>query len=85
MLGADVQIPTATGKVSMKIQPLTQQGRMYRLKGLGLAGADMLVIIDVVIPKKLSGDEVKLYSKLKELSSEPNPRQAMYEKLDQLS
>lgn len=84
MLGADVQIPTATGKVSMQIQPLTQQGRMYRLKGKGLAGADMLVIIDVVIPKKLSGEEVKLYRRLQELSQEPNPRQAMYEKLEHL-
>lgn len=84
MLGADVQIPTATGKVSMKIQPLTQQGRMYRLKGLGLAGADMIVIIDVVIPKKLSGEEVKLYRRLQELSQEPNPRQVIYEKLDQI-
>lgn len=84
MLGADVQVPTATGRVSMKIQPLTQQGRMYRLKGLGLAGADMLVIIDVVIPKKLSGEEVKLYKRLQELSQEPNPRNALYEKTEHL-
>jgi DnaJ-class molecular chaperone len=84
MLGADIQVPTATGKVSMKIQPLTQQGRLYRLKGLGLAGADMLVVIDVVIPKKLSGEEVKLYRRLQELSQEPNPRNAMYEKIDHL-
>jgi len=84
MLGADIQVPTATGKVSMKIQPLTQQGRMYRLKGLGLAGADMLVVIDVVIPKKLSGKEVELYKKLQELSQEPNPRQEMYAKIEHL-
>jgi DnaJ-class molecular chaperone len=84
MLGGDIQVPTATGKVSMQIQPLTQQGRMYRLKGKGLAGADMLVVIDVVIPKKLSGEEVKLYKRLQELSQEPNPRQAMYEKIEHL-
>lgn len=85
MLGAEIQVPTATGKVSMKIQPLTQQGRMHRLKGLGLGGADMLVIVDVVIPKKLNGEEVKLYQRLQELSQEPNPRQAIYEKLEHLS
>ncbi|MBX9671612.1 MAG: hypothetical protein K2X93_28745, partial [Candidatus Obscuribacterales bacterium] len=84
MLGADIQIPTSTGKVSMKIHPLTQQGRMYRLKGLGLAGADMIVIVDVVIPKKLSGEEVKLYRRLQELSMEPNPRNPMYEKTEHL-
>ncbi len=85
MLGAEIQVPTATGKVSMKIQPLTQQGRMHRLKGLGLAGADMIVIVDVVIPKKLSGEEVKLYQRLQELSQEPNPRQALYEKVEHTS
>ena len=41
MLGSEIQVPTPTGKVAMKIQPLTQQGRTYRLKGLGLAGGDM--------------------------------------------
>jgi DnaJ-class molecular chaperone len=85
MLGAEIQVPTATGKVSMKIQPLTQQGRMHRLKGLGLAGADMIVIVDVVIPKKLSGEEVKLYQRLQELSQEPNPRQPLYEKVEHTS
>lgn len=85
MLGAEIQIPTATGKVAMKIQPLTQQGRTYRLKGLGLAGADMRVVIDVVIPKKLSGAEVKLYRQLQNLSSEQNPRQKLFEKLQSLS
>lgn len=85
MLGAEIQVPTATGRVSMRIQPLTQQGRMHRLKGLGLAGADMIVIVDVVIPKKLNGEEVKLYQRLQELSQEPNPRKEIYEKIEQLS
>lgn len=85
MLGAEIQIPTATGKVAMKIQPLTQQGRTYRLKGLGLAGCDMRVVIDVVIPKKLTGGEVKLYRKLQQLSEEPNPRKKMFERLQGLS
>ena len=85
MLGGEIQVPTCTGKVAMKIQPLTQQGRTYRLKGLGLAGADMRVVIDVVIPKKLTGEEVKLYRKLQKLSEEPNPRKKMFERLQGLS
>jgi len=48
---SEIEVPCATGKVVMKIQPLTQSGRVYRLKGLGLAGADQLVTIDVQIPK----------------------------------
>ncbi len=84
VLGAEIQVPTAGGRVSIKIQPLTHQGRTYRLKGLGLAGADMLVVIDVVIPKRLSGEEVKLYRQLQEISTSGNPREALYRKLDQL-
>jgi DnaJ-class molecular chaperone len=78
VLGAEIEAPTATGRVVMKIQPLTQPGRVYRLKGLGLAGADQLVTIDIVMPQNLSGEEVALFRKLKELSKEPNPREAMF-------
>ena len=85
MLGAEIEIPTPTGRVAMKIQPLTQQGRTYRLKGLGLAGHDMHVVIDVIIPKKLTGEEVKLYRKLQQISEEPNPRKAMFERIQNLA
>jgi curved DNA-binding protein len=78
MLGAEIEVPSATGKVVMKIQPLTQPGRVYRLKGLGLGGADQLVTIDVLIPQQLTGEEVALYRKLKELSKEPNPRDTLF-------
>ncbi|CAN5671590.1 hypothetical protein BH10CYA1_BH10CYA1_42200 [soil metagenome] len=81
MLGADIEVPSATGKVVMKIQPLTQPGRVYRLKGLGLAGADQLVTTEVVIPQQLNAEEVALYRKLKELSKEPNPRDTIFSKL----
>jgi DnaJ-class molecular chaperone len=80
MLGAEIEVPTATGKVVMKIHPLTQPGRVHRLKGLGLAGADQLVTIDVVIPQHLSAEEVALYQKLKAMSKEPNPRENMFNK-----
>jgi DnaJ-class molecular chaperone len=81
VLGAEIEVPCATGRVVMKIQPLTQTGRVYRLKGLGLAGADQLVSIDVVMPQSLHGDQVNLFKKLKELSAasgEPNPRESMF-------
>jgi DnaJ-class molecular chaperone len=78
LLGAEIEIPTATGRVVMKIQPLTQPGRVYRLKGLGLAGADQLVTVDVIIPQQISADEIKLFQKLRELSKEPNPREHLF-------
>ncbi|HEY9783907.1 MAG TPA: DnaJ C-terminal domain-containing protein [Candidatus Obscuribacterales bacterium] len=83
VLGAEIDIPTATGKAVMKIQPLTQPGRVYRLKGLGLAGADQLVTVDVVFPQKLSPEEVSLFRRLKEASQDPNPRDALFSRMHQ--
>lgn len=81
VLGAEIEVPTATGKVVMRIQPLTQNGRVYRLKGLGLAGADLLVTIEVVMPKQLSADEVVLFRKLNDCSTLGNPRAEIFAKL----
>jgi len=80
LLGAEIEVPCATGKVVMRIVALTQSGRVYRLKGLGLAGADQLVTIEVVIPQHLTVEEVNSFRKLKELSKEPNPRANLFNK-----
>ena len=78
VLGAEVEVPTASGKVIMKVQPRTQAGQVYRLKGLGLAGADQLVTVDVVTPQQMSDEEVALFRKLKDMSKDPNPRESLY-------
>lgn len=84
MLGGEIEAPTPTGKVVMKIQPLTQRGRVYRLKGLGLGGqGDLLVSIDIIIPSQLHADEVVLFRKLLTVSSQPNPRVEMFQKIQQ--
>jgi DnaJ-class molecular chaperone len=80
LLGAEIEVPCATGRVVMKIQPLTQSGRVYRLKGLGLAGADQLVTIEVVIPQTLTVEEVTAFRKLKDITREPNPRENLFSK-----
>jgi DnaJ-class molecular chaperone len=80
VLGAEIEVPTATGKVVMKIQPLSQPGRIYRLKGLGLGGGDQLVKIEVLIPQKISGEEIALFKKLKEMCKDPNPRRDFFAK-----
>ena len=77
VLGGEVECPTPTGKVIMKLQPLTQSGRVYRLKGMGLAGADFLVTIEVTIPTQLSAEEVTLFRKLKDVSTIQNPRDSI--------
>ncbi|MFT3740699.1 MAG: molecular chaperone DnaJ [Breznakibacter sp.] len=75
ILGAPVEIPTIEGKVKVKIDPGTQPGRILRLRGKGLpevnsyGKGDLLVRINVYIPKDLSKDDRKLVEKLKESSS----------------
>lgn len=75
ILGAEIEVPTATGRVMMKIQQCTQPGRIYRLKGLGLAGADQLVTIEVVLPANLTAEDLAHFRKLRELYRGPNPRE----------
>jgi molecular chaperone DnaJ len=36
VLGGEVQVPTLTSKVMLKLPPLTQNGRNFRLSGLGM-------------------------------------------------
>jgi DnaJ-class molecular chaperone len=78
VLGAEIEVPTATGKVVMKIQPLTQTGRVYRLKGMGLAGGDQLVKIEVFFPQKMSAEEIAMFKKMRDMHNEPNPRRNFF-------
>jgi curved DNA-binding protein len=80
VLGGEIQVPTATGKVIMKIQPLTQNGKQYRLKGMGLGGGDLLVSVQVVVPNQISVEEVELFRKLAAHSTMRNPREEIMQK-----
>lgn len=79
-LGAHVEIPTLDGKVKIKIEPGTQPGKILRLRGKGLpevntyGKGDLLVSINVWIPKNVSRDERKVLEKLDESENfKPNP------------
>lgn len=68
-LGATVEIPTVEGKVKIKIDPGTQPGKILRLRNKGLPDVngyhrgDLLVSINVWIPKTLTKEESKLIEK----------------------
>jgi molecular chaperone DnaJ len=58
-LGADIEVPTIDGdKVKVRVPPGTPSGRTLRVKGRGVKTAkgagDLLVTIDVAVPKKLT-------------------------------
>jgi curved DNA-binding protein len=79
MLGAEVTVPTLKSRVSLKIPPETQNGRVIRLAGQGMPRAggghgDMYVTVKVVLPQKLSGEEREAIQKLAEKRADENVR-----------
>ncbi len=74
-LGGEVNIPTVEGgKLRLKIEPGTQPGKTLRLRGKGLpavqgygyGNGDILVNINIYIPKTLSRDEKNIMEKLRD-------------------
>ena len=70
ILGDAVEIPTIESRVKIKIDPGTQPGKILRLRGKGIPDVngygrgDLLVNINVWIPKNISNDEKKMIEKL---------------------
>jgi molecular chaperone DnaJ len=81
-LGAEVEVPTPDDKISLKIPPGTQDGRMLRVGGKGapkLKGSgrgDLLARVRVVVPTKLSKAEREAVENLQKVSRE-NPREKL--------
>lgn len=73
VLGTVVTIPAADGELKLKIPPKTNSGQKFRLAAQGLEKngkkGDMIVTVTIEIPDTLSDDEIRLYEKLKKLSS----------------
>lgn len=75
-LGDKVEVPTPRGEATLKIPAGTQPHTVMRLRGEGfphLQGAgkgDMLVEIEVQVPKKLSGKRKELMEELRKLDEE---------------
>jgi curved DNA-binding protein len=74
VLGGNITIHTLKGEVSIKIPPGTQQGKVLRLKGMGMPVymkkgefGSMLVTIHTDIPQNLTKEETELFRKLASL------------------
>ena len=69
-LGSTIEIPTITGRASLRIPPGTYSGQTFRLKEKGFAHlgsmgrGDMLVRILVDVPRELSADEKDFLQKM---------------------
>ena len=79
-MGATIEIPTLHGKARVKIESGTPSGKILRLKGKGLpdvngyARGDLLVAINVWVPKSLTKEEKAILEQLKTMPNfQPNP------------
>jgi molecular chaperone DnaJ len=83
ILGSHVEVPTVENNVKIKIEPGTQPGKILRLRGKGLpevngyGRGDLLVNVNVWIPKNISREEMKLIEKFRDAESfRPKPDKA---------
>lgn len=78
-LGCELEVPTLSGKVALKIPAGTQAGVKMRLKGKGiqrLGGygvGDQIVTVHVETPTKLSSEQKEIFKRLSELEASSNP------------
>jgi molecular chaperone DnaJ len=76
-LGANVKVPTLNGPVTLKIPAGTANGRTFRVRGKGVpkknGHGDLLVTVNVEVPKKISREEKELLSRLQDVQKE-SPR-----------
>ncbi|MBI4235588.1 molecular chaperone DnaJ [Candidatus Peregrinibacteria bacterium] len=69
ILGDEVEIETLRGKQSIKIPPGTEDGKVFKISGQGVAKqgggtGDHIIKIKIEIPKKLSKKQKELYEEL---------------------
>src|SRR5438874_1769364 len=76
-LGTDVEVPTPHGTATLKLQPGTQTGAVYRVKGKGLprlgegGRGDLHVRVHVWTPTKLTAEQRALLEQLAKVETAP--------------
>ncbi len=77
-LGAEVEIPTLEGRVSLKVPPGSQSGQKLRLAGKGLprpggGAGDLYAVLSIAVPASPTERERQAFEELKKVSRF-NPR-----------
>ncbi len=75
ILGADIEVETVQGPVTLNIPAGTQPGQIMRVKGKGMPvlssskHGDHYVQVDIIIPKKISREEKKLLEQWRDIKA----------------
>jgi molecular chaperone DnaJ len=86
-LGAKVEVRTLKGKAALKIPAGTQDGSLFRLKGLGVphlrghGTGDQIVKVRIKIPTKLTAKQRELLEEYAKMSGEPVGEEGFFEKV----
>ena len=78
-LGAEIEIPTLSGKAKLKVPPGVQSGRFLRMRGKGLPklrggrNGDQMVKIQVWTPSKITEAQRELFKKLERTNGAKPP------------
>ncbi|HAA02307.1 MAG TPA: cytochrome C biogenesis protein [Syntrophobacteraceae bacterium] len=80
-LGAEIQINTLSGPVSLKVPAGARSGQKLRLRGKGMPSprgtpGDLYVVVHIQVPRELTTKEKELFEELQR-ESHFNPRQGM--------
>ncbi len=87
VLGGEAEVHTLNGRIKMKIPAGTQSGRIFRLKGKGIADVhgrgvgDELVRVYVQIPIRLTAEQRRLMEEFARLNNEEVDRGSFGEKI----
>ena len=78
-LGADIKVPTLGGDdVTVRLAAGTPTGRVLRVKGRGITKGhtvgDLLVTIDVQVPRRVEGEALEALKKFSELTKDHDVR-----------
>jgi len=77
VLGGTIEVPTIYGKAKVRIQPGTQSGTVFRLRGKGVKNVrgygqgDHKVKVIVEIPKKLNVEQKEALTRIEQVLSNP--------------
>jgi molecular chaperone DnaJ len=89
-LGADIEVPTVTGKARIKIEAGTHSGKVLRLRGKGIPDVngygpgDQLIYVNIYTPKKLSTEEKAIMKQLldaENFTPDPSKERGFFDKM----
>jgi len=72
VLGGEVEVPTIDGRVSLKVPPETQSGKLFRLRGKGVGSqrhgqGDLLCRVAVETPVRLTSEQKDVLKQFQDL------------------